>query len=93
MGFEIGRVDHDGLLICRLSGQSFEEPGEHAHLAPALLAIVERLRWAVSLRRIAPSQPIAIDEDYPAKNAPIIDTRLPMAPRKVRSKPRHLLVA
>lgn len=78
-GFERGRVDHDRLLIRRLGGQTLEDRGKHAHLAPALPAIVERLRWALFLWRIAPAQPIAIDEGYPAQHESAIDARFTMA--------------
>jgi len=41
-----------------------------AHLAPSLPAVVEGLGGTVFLRRIAPAQAIAIDEDYAAQSAP-----------------------
>src|SRR5690606_21158661 len=43
-------------------------------------------------RRVTPSQPVAIDEDYAAQNPSIIDPRLAMALRKERLQPLHLRV-
>src|SRR3546814_15911695 len=69
--FEIGRVDHDRLafggLRCR---QAFHHADEDAFVAPPLPAIVERLCRAIFSRRIPPPQPITIDEDDTAQNAP-----------------------
>src|SRR3546814_4296195 len=91
--FKIGRVDHDrlalGSLRCR---QAFHHADEDAFVAPPLPAIVERLRRAVFPRRIAPPQPIAVDEDDPAQNAPIINALAAIALGKIRLKPSHLLV-
>ena len=93
MRFKIGRVDHDrlalGSLRCR---QAFHHADEDAFVAPPLPAIVERLRRAVFPRRIAPPQPIAVDEDDPAQNAPIINALAAMALGKIGLKPSHLLV-
>src|SRR3546814_1070896 len=61
-------------------------------LAPPLPAIVERLCRAIFSRRIPPPQPITIDEDDTAQNAPVINPRTAMALRKIGLKTRHLLV-
>src|SRR3546814_1300977 len=91
--FEIGRVDHDrlafGSLRCR---QAFHHADEDAFVAPPLPAIVERLCRAIFSRRIPPPQPITIDEDDTAQNAPVINPRTAMALRKIGLKTRHLLV-
>jgi len=76
---EIGRVDHDRLVLGPFGGQPHHDPGEDPVVAPALPAVIQGLGRAVFLRRIAPPQPIAIDEDYSAEDAPIIDARAAMA--------------
>src|SRR3546814_1261846 len=89
----VGRVDHDrlafGSLRCR---QAFHHADEDAFVAPPLPAIVERLCRAIFSRRIPPPQPITIDEDDTAQNAPVINPRTAMALRKIGLKTRHLLV-
>ena len=92
MCFQIGRVDHDRLVFGALGGQAHHNPGEDPVLAPAFPAVVERLGGPVFPRRVAPSQTIAVDEDYAAQNPPIIDTGLAMALREERPQPLHLLV-
>ena len=92
MRLEIRRVDHDGLLIGALGGQSLHHPGEDPHVTPSLPTVVERLRRAILARGVAPTQAITIDEDYSAQNAPIIHPRLAVAPREERPQPLHLLV-
>lgn len=78
MGLEICRVDHHGLLFAVLGGQICHHPGEDAFLAPPLPSAVERLMRTILLRRIPPTQAIAIDEDNAAQNPPAIDPRLTM---------------
>ena len=43
-------------------------------------------------RCVAPPQTIPIDEDHPARNSPIIDPRLVVAPGKDRLQPLHTLI-
>ena len=64
MRFQVGRVDHDDLLFAAFGGQPLHHPGEDAHVAPPLPAIVEGLGRAMLPRSVTPPQPIAIDEDY-----------------------------
>ncbi len=45
----------------------------HALVAPAFPAVIKRLRRAIFLRRITPTQPVAVDEDDAAQNASIIN--------------------
>jgi hypothetical protein len=92
MRLQVGRVDHDGLLLGTFGGQSFHHPGEDPHVTPPLPSVVEGLRRAIFTRRIAPPQAIAIDEDYTAQDPPIIDARLTVALWKERFQPLHLLV-
>ena len=93
MRFQIGRVDHDRLVFGALGGEAHHDPGEDPVLAPALPAVVERLGGPVVLRRVKPSQAIAIDEGYATEDATIIDTRLAMALGKEGAKAIHLRLA
>lgn len=92
MRLQVGRVDHNGLPVAALGGQSLHHPGEDPHVTPPLPTVVERLRRAILTRGVTPTQAIAIDEDYAAQYASIIHTRLAMALRKERRQPLHLLV-
>jgi|TARA_R100001440_G_scaffold32950_1_gene51742 hypothetical protein len=66
MGLQLGSINHHGILFAALGGQSHHHLCENAFVAPTLLTVVERLVAAILLRRISPSQTIAIDEDNPA---------------------------
>jgi hypothetical protein len=92
MRFQVGRVDHDDLLFAAFGGQPLHHTGEDTHVTPPLPAIVEGLGRAMLPRRGTPSQPIAIDENYAAQDPQIINSWLPMALWKERSKSLHLLV-
>lgn len=89
MRLRVGRSDHDGGRRHRFGGQRLEHSGA-PNFAPGL---VECLGRAVFLRRIAPAQLIAVDEDYPARNTTIIDPWAAMSLRKERLEPSYLLVA
>jgi NAD(P)-dependent dehydrogenase (short-subunit alcohol dehydrogenase family) len=90
VGLEIGRVDHDGLLFGFLGGQTHQDLGEHALLAPALPAVVQGLVRTVLPGRITPSQAIAIDENNAAQHAPVVDAGLAMRLREEGLETRHL---
>lgn len=92
MRLQVCRVDHDDLLLAAFGGQPLHHPGEDPHVAPPLPAVVEGLGRAILPRRIAPSQPVAVDEDYPAQHSPVIDPRLPVAFGEERLQPLHLRV-
>ena len=92
MRFEISRIDHDRLALSTLARQTIHHRDEDPFVAPSLPAVVERLCRTVFPRRIAPPQPVAIDEDNAAQHAAIINPRLAMTPRKKRLKPRYLLI-
>lgn len=66
MGFQIRGIDHERLLIRRIRSQSLEDPSKRAHLASALPPVVESLGRSILTGRIAPPQPIPVDEDYAA---------------------------
>ena len=72
------------------ASQAYHDPGEDPVIAPALPAIVEGLRRSILLRRVAPSQAVAIDEDNAAQHPQIIDAWAAMALGKERAKARHL---
>lgn len=92
MRFQVGRVDHHDPLLAAFGRQPLHHPGKDPHVAPPLPAIVEGLVRPILLGRIAPPQAIAVDEYYTAQHTPIIDPRTPMALRKKRFQPLHLLV-
>src|SRR5690606_29153384 len=93
VGLQIGRVDHDCLELWSLRhSQAFHHPDKDTLVAPALPAVVKRLGRAVFLRRIAPPEPVAVNEDDPAQNAPIINALATMALGEIRTKTSHLLV-
>jgi hypothetical protein len=52
MGLRVGRVDHDDPGVLLLSRQFGHDRGEHAHPAPPLPSVVERLRRAISCGRV-----------------------------------------
>jgi hypothetical protein len=92
MRLQVGRVDRDGLLLGPFEGQSFHHPGEHPPVAPPFPPVVLGLGRAILPWRIAPTQAIAIDEDYAAQNPPIINPGLAMALRQKRPQQLHFLV-
>ena len=92
MRLQIGRVDHDRLLIGAFRGQPLHHSGEDPHVTPPLPSAIEGLRRTILTRCITPPQAIATDEDYATQNPSIINPRLAMALRKERPQPLHLLV-
>lgn len=91
--FQVGRIDHDRLALGTLSGQGRHDPGKAAIVAPTLPAVVGGLGRAILPGCVAPSQPIAIDEDHAAGHPSIIDPRIAMAFRKEGLQALHLRVA
>jgi hypothetical protein len=79
-----------GLSILGLRGQLGHDRGEHAHPAPPLPTVVKCLWRTVGRRRMLPHQPIALYEDNPAQNSPVIDPRLATGLRKIRSQSVNL---
>lgn len=84
MRFQIGRVDHDGLVFGAFSRQARHNPGEDAVVTPAFPAVVECFGRTILRRRIAPPPAIAIDENYATQNPSIINPGLTMALGKKR---------
>jgi hypothetical protein len=92
MRLEIGRVDHHRLRNGSFGSQTIHHPGEDSLVAPPLPPVVEGLRRAIFFRRIAPPQPIAIDEYYAAQHTPVIDARLTVALGEEGLQTGHLRV-
>lgn len=80
-------IDHDRRRVHRFGRKPFDYLGEHPHLTPTFPAVVECVGPAVFLRCVAPAQPIAIDEYYPAQNATIIDPSAASVQRTSESAP------
>ena len=76
-------------FACKTSEDSVKYPEP----APSDEAVVQGLVATVALRRILPLQTIADDVDDAAHHPPIIDTRHPVSPRKMRRNPCHLGLA
>ena len=93
MGLEVGRVDHHGLLFAELGGKACHHPREDTFLAPALPTAVKRLMRAIVLRRITPTQAIAIDKDNSAQHTFVVNPGLSVRPRKEGFQTRHLRVS
>ena len=92
MGLEVGRVDHHGLPLAVLSGQTGHHPGEDTLIAPALPTVVERLVWTIGFRGVPPTQPVAIDENNSTQHASIINARLAVGLWKKGRKTRDLRI-
>lgn len=63
---------------------------ENALVTPPFSTVVKRLVWAVSPRRTAPAQPVAINEDYPARSPPVIEPGVAVRLSEEWLKTRHL---
>ena len=68
MGFQIARISHDRLVFGAFTRRTHHDPGK---------AFIESLGGAILLRRITPSQTIAIGKDNAAQNTTVIDPSLP----------------
>ncbi len=86
----MGRVDHHRLDVLRLRGDFRHDRGEHAHPAPPLPSVVERLRRAIGRRCVLLHQPIALNVEDPAQNPPVINLGLAERLRKERLQPPNL---
>jgi hypothetical protein len=75
------RFRHRGPRLCCQFGL---DGGKHAHPAPPLSTVIERLRRTVGGRRVLPHQPMALYEDYPAQYRPVINPRFTTGLRKER---------
>ena len=55
MGLQVGRVNHHGLFLPVISGETSHHLGEDALITPTLPTVVERLIGTVLLGRVTPS--------------------------------------
>lgn len=92
MSLEIGRIDHDGLRIGPLSGQTFHYLIEHVHFAPPFPTIVQCLVRSVFSERIPPTEAVPVDEDDPVQDPPVINPGPALARGRIWRKARHLMV-
>ena len=93
MGLLIGGDDHDCLFLTVLSGQAGHHLRKDALVAPPLSTTIKRLVRTIFLRRISPTQAIAIDEDNSAQNPLVIDPRLTMRLGEESGQACHLRVS
>lgn len=63
-----------------------------ALVTSAFPAVIKKLRRIICLRRIAPPELVAVDEDDAAQNTLVIYALAAMAREKIRLKTSHLLV-
>src|SRR6056297_298625 len=92
VSLEIGCINHNGLFLAMLGGQTGHDPGKDALITPSLPSIVECLVRPILPRGITPTQPIAIYEDNPAQYASIIHPWLAVGLRETGHQTRHLRV-
>ena len=90
IGYEAGRIGHDNLLFAAFGGQPFHDPRKNAPLVLPLPAVAERLVRAMFPWGIAPAQIIAVDEDDPAQDTPVIKPRLALRLWETELKTCHL---
>src|SRR5690606_26961829 len=88
--FQVGRIDHQLVGLAALRREGREDPVENAEPAPADEAIVDRLRWTILGRRIAPSQAVPDDENDAAYNPTVIHPWYAVRQREIRLDPAHL---
>lgn len=93
MCLQMRRIDHQGVSPAALVGQLQKHPGEDAFLAPSLPSAIKGLVRPILHGRIAPTQAIAIDEDYTTQNPLIVHTGLAMGLREKGFQLGHLRVA
>src|SRR5665213_364414 len=90
MGLEMRGIDHQTGRPAALARKLGEDPVENTQTTPADEAVVDRLVWAVVLRRIAPAQSIADHEHNPTDHTLVIDPRDTMRQGEIRFDPAHL---
>jgi len=73
---QMRRVDHQYVGLVALAGQPDQDAGKDTFAAPADPTVVERLGRTALHRCVTPTQPIAIDEDYSAQHASLVNAWL-----------------
>ena len=89
----IGCVDHHDFGLLPLGRRFGHDRGEHAHPAPPLPTVAERLRRPIGRGCVLPHQPIALNEDYPNQHPAVINPWLAAGLRKERTQPVRILHA
>lgn len=87
---KVCRIDYDRLRKDRFRGKALHQPGKGAFFSQTPPTIAEGLRRAILPGCIAPPQPIATDEGYASRDAPIIDATLAMTLGEKGLQLRHL---
>lgn len=90
MHLQIRLVDHDRLVLGAHGSQADHDPCKDTALTPALPAVVGCLGSTAFLWRIAPAQPIAVDKNYAAEDATIVNAGLAVACGRERPEMFHL---
>jgi hypothetical protein len=89
MGLKVGSLDHYDPFLTMTRRQPDHHLGEDPLITPPLPTVVDCLVRSIVPRGIAPPQAIAIDEDYPNQNRPVINRRLAMGFGGIGLKTRH----
>jgi hypothetical protein len=90
VGFEVCTIDHHSVRRARLAREPCEAAVEDAKAAPADEAVVEGFVRALGVRRVAPAQAFADNEDDAADDATIIDAGNAVAKWEEGLDPFHL---
>ncbi len=93
MSLQMGRIDHQRVRAAAFFRQPKKHLCEDAFFAPPLPATVKLIVGPVFLRRIAPSQAIAINEDNAAQNPAVVNPWLAVGLGKTGHKLGQLLRA
>jgi hypothetical protein len=88
----MGCVDHHGLFLAMLGGQTGHDPGKDAAITPSLPSVAECLVRPVFPRGITPPQAIAIYENNPAQHTPVIYPWLAVELRETRRQTHPLRI-
>lgn len=89
---KISRFSEEQIMAILKQQEADHHPREDTFLAPTLPLAVERLVRTVGIGSVSPAQPIAVDEDNPAQDAPVIDPWPAVRLREERGELGHLLV-
>ena len=73
MRLQVRGIDHQPIRLAALGRQLGKDAVEHAQLAPADEAVVDRLVWPIGRRRIPSAQAVLQHEDDPRDHTPVIN--------------------
>lgn len=91
-GFEVGSVDHYGLLFTVPGSKPRHYLRGDTFVATALPAAAQSFKRPKYRERVAPAKGIAIDEENTAQHPLLIDLGLTVNLREKRSELSHLIV-